>query len=210
MTPRSNHLLIRRLPPEAQSAGGIHLPDTARELPAEGQVLAVGPGLWVGTVSAWVMCQVQPGERVIWPEGRGQPVTGDREEMVLADGDLMAVVSADGTIEPLNDWVMVEVHGRRRESVGGITLPDAARDYEKKGKVISFGPGTLRQEDGRCIMAGTRRRVPAIVGLSRAEDLLDKTVYWDNSQEFVAIATPDGRDCLMVRAISLIALEEPQ
>lgn len=92
--PLGDRVLIRRAAPEAQSAGGILLPDTAREKPCRGTVVAVGPGQFSDGVTK--VPEVTEGDVVLFPAYGGTPVTVAGEELlILAERDLLGVIESE-------------------------------------------------------------------------------------------------------------------
>jgi chaperonin GroES len=89
--PLQDRVLVRRVEQEAKSAGGIIIPDTAKEKPMEGEVVAVGPGARAedGTVHP---LDVKPGDRVLFGKWSGTEIKLDGEElMIMKESDLMGV-----------------------------------------------------------------------------------------------------------------------
>jgi chaperonin GroES len=89
--PLHDRLLVRRIEEAAKSAGGIIIPDTAKEKPMEGEVVAVGPGIRAedGTVHP---LEVKPGDRVLFGKWSGTEIKLDGEElMIMKEADLMGV-----------------------------------------------------------------------------------------------------------------------
>jgi len=90
--PILDKVLLKRMEAKEVSKGGIVLPDTAKEKPKEGKVIAVGEGrrLEDGTV---VPFQVKEGDRVIFLSYAGNEVKIDGEEyLILEEDDIIAVV----------------------------------------------------------------------------------------------------------------------
>ena len=90
--PLHDRVLVRRLEEDEKSAGGIIIPDTAKEKPMQGKVLAVGPGARdeKGTL---VPLDVKIGDRVIFNKWSGTEVTIDGEELVIMkESDIMGVL----------------------------------------------------------------------------------------------------------------------
>ena len=90
--PLGDKLLVRRVEAEKKTKGGIVLPDTAKEKPAEGVVLAIGAGklLDSGERAAF---QVKKGDRIIFSSYAGSEITIDGEElMVMGEEDVLAVI----------------------------------------------------------------------------------------------------------------------
>ena len=90
--PLGDKLLVRRVEAEKKTKGGIVLPDTAKEKPAEGVVLAIGAGklLDSGERAAF---QVKKGDRILFSSYAGSEITVDGEElMVMGEEDVLAVI----------------------------------------------------------------------------------------------------------------------
>jgi chaperonin GroES len=91
--PLHDRVVIRRLAAEERSAGGIIIPDTAKEKPVEGEVLAVGPGARdeAGTL---VPLDIKPGDRVLFTKYGGTEVKIQGEEVViLRESDVLGVIA---------------------------------------------------------------------------------------------------------------------
>ncbi|MGD0093961.1 MAG: co-chaperone GroES [Planctomycetota bacterium] len=94
VTPLGDKILVRRLQAEEKTAGGIVLPDTAKEKPKEGKVIALGSGklLEKGTRSAF---QVKKGDRILFASYAGTEVKIDGEEyLLMPEEDVLAVVKS--------------------------------------------------------------------------------------------------------------------
>jgi chaperonin GroES len=92
LRPLRDRVLIRRAEPEARSAGGIFIPDTAQEKPEEGEIVAVGPGAR-GKDGALKPMGVKPGDRVLFAKWSGTAVKLDNEElMIMNEADIMGVL----------------------------------------------------------------------------------------------------------------------
>ena len=90
--PLNDKIVVKRLEAEEKTAGGIVLPDTAKEKPKQGKVLSLGEGkrLDSGKRAAF---QVKEGDRVLFTSYAGNEVTIDGEDVVLGhDKVLLAVV----------------------------------------------------------------------------------------------------------------------
>ena len=90
--PLHDRVVVRRVTPQEKSAGGIIIPDTVKEKPMEGEVVAVGPGARDerGTI---VALQVRTGDRVLFGKWSGTDVKLDGEELlIMKESDLMGVI----------------------------------------------------------------------------------------------------------------------
>ena len=94
LRPLSDRIIVKALDAEETSSGGIVLPDSAKEKPQQGEVLAVGPGkqLDTGKIAA---VDVNVGDRVYYGKYSGTEVKLDGKELVvLRQDDVLGVVEA--------------------------------------------------------------------------------------------------------------------
>ena len=92
--PLQDRVIVRRIEEQEQkSAGGIIIPDTAKEKPQEGKVVAVGPGKKAdGKVLA---LDVKAGDRVLFSKYAGTEIKLDGEEhLILREEDILGVIEA--------------------------------------------------------------------------------------------------------------------
>jgi chaperonin GroES len=88
--PLGDRLVIKALPKEEVSKGGIVLPDTAREKPQEGEVVAVGPGKLTDDGKRIAM-EVKAGDKVLYSKYAGTEFKLDDEELiVMRESDVLA------------------------------------------------------------------------------------------------------------------------
>jgi len=91
--PLGNRVLIRPIQPDDKTAGGILLPQAAKDKPKTGEVLAVGPGSTSGT-GALLPMTVRVGDEVLFSPYAGTEIKHWGEELkLIAESDLLAVVS---------------------------------------------------------------------------------------------------------------------
>ena len=93
VVPLNDKILIERVEAEEKTAGGIVLPDTAREKPKEGKVLSTGEGkiLENGTRSTF---QVKNGDRVLFTSYAGSEITVDNKEyLIMTEDDILAIAT---------------------------------------------------------------------------------------------------------------------
>ncbi|MDR2781640.1 MAG: co-chaperone GroES [Holosporaceae bacterium] len=89
--PLKDRVLVKRIDQEERSSGGIIIPDTAKEKPAEGEVLAVGSGVRDdhGTLHA---LEVKVGDRVLFAKWGGNEVKiGGEEYVILKESDILGI-----------------------------------------------------------------------------------------------------------------------
>ena len=92
--PLHDRVVVRRIEAEEKTSGGIIIPDTAKEKPQKGEVIAVGAGKILEDGKIRPM-SVKVGERVLFGKYGGQQVKVDGEELlVLREDDIMGVVEA--------------------------------------------------------------------------------------------------------------------
>jgi chaperonin GroES len=92
VVPLNDKLVVKRLEAEEKTAGGIVLPDTAKEKPRQGKVLSLGDGKLLDDGSR-AKFQVKEGDRVLFSSYGGQEVTVDGEEyLIMTEDDILAVV----------------------------------------------------------------------------------------------------------------------
>jgi chaperonin GroES len=92
LRPLQDRVLIRRVEPEAKSAGGIIIPDTAQEKPMEGEVVAVGPGTR-DAAGALHALDLKSGDRVLFGKWSGSEIKLDGEDlMIMKESDIMGVL----------------------------------------------------------------------------------------------------------------------
>ena len=90
--PLGDRVLIKRLEAEEKTAGGIVLPDTAREKPKKGKVVAVGEGKQLDSGEK-VACQVKKGDVVLFGSFAGTEVTVEGDEyMLMSEDEILAIV----------------------------------------------------------------------------------------------------------------------
>jgi chaperonin GroES len=90
--PLHDYILIKRIDPAEERVGGIIIPDTAKEKPQEGEVLAVGPGKMLEDGTRRAMA-VATGNKVLFGKYAGTEITIDDTEMlVLRESDILGVV----------------------------------------------------------------------------------------------------------------------
>jgi chaperonin GroES len=93
LRPLADRLIVEPIEQEEKTASGIILPETAKEKPQEGNVLAVGPGR-KGEEGERIPMDVKEGDRVLYAKYAGTEVklSGDRKVLVLKESDVLAIV----------------------------------------------------------------------------------------------------------------------
>ena len=96
--PLHDRIVVKRITAEEKTAGGIIIPDTAKEKPMEGEVVAAGPGAR-NEQGAIVALDVKAGDRVLFGKWSGTEVKIDGEELlIMKESDIMGII--EGSAEP--------------------------------------------------------------------------------------------------------------
>ena len=91
--PLGDRVVIRRVEEEAKTKGGIIIPDTAKEKPQEGEVIAVGPGAR-DEDGKRVPMDVKVGDRILFGKWSGSEVKLDDEDLlIMKESDIMGVIA---------------------------------------------------------------------------------------------------------------------
>jgi chaperonin GroES len=91
--PLHDRVLVKRLEEKEVKRGGIIIPDTAKEKPQEGEVIAVGPGKMTDNGKRQPM-EVTPGDRVLFGRWTGSEVKLDDEEyLIMREDDILAILA---------------------------------------------------------------------------------------------------------------------
>ena len=91
--PLGDRVLVKRVEEESKTKGGIIIPDTAKEKPQEGEVIAVGPGALDESGKRIVM-DVKAGDRILFGKWSGTEVKLDGQDLlIMKESDILGVVS---------------------------------------------------------------------------------------------------------------------
>ncbi|MBY5690752.1 co-chaperone GroES [Rhizobium leguminosarum] len=94
--PLHDRILVRRVDSEDKTKGGIIIPDTAKEKPQEGEVIAVGPGARneAGQIRA---LDVKPGDRILFGKWSGTEIKINGEDLlIMKESDVMGIIETQG------------------------------------------------------------------------------------------------------------------
>ncbi len=90
--PLNDRILVKRLESETKTAGGIIIPDSAKEKPAQGQVVAVGPGK-LNDAGQRVTLNINAGDKVLFSKYGGTEVKLDGEDyLIMREDDILGVI----------------------------------------------------------------------------------------------------------------------
>ncbi len=91
--PLADRVVVKPSEAEEKTSGGIILPDTAKEKPQEGTVIAVGPGK-ISDSGAKVAMEVKVGNKILYGKYSGTEVTIDGvEHLIMRESDILAIIS---------------------------------------------------------------------------------------------------------------------
>jgi len=91
--PLHDRVVVKRLDAEEKTAGGIIIPDTAKEKPMEGEIIAAGPGAR-NEAGALVPLDVKAGDRVLFGKWSGTEVKLDGEDLlIMKESDIMGIIT---------------------------------------------------------------------------------------------------------------------
>jgi chaperonin GroES len=92
LRPLQDRILVQRIEEETTTKGGIIIPDTAKEKPAEGKIVAVGNGK-VGEDGKRVALEVQEGDRILFGKYAGTEVKVEGEEyLIMREDDVLGII----------------------------------------------------------------------------------------------------------------------
>ena len=90
--PLADRVVVQALEETEQMRGGLHIPDTAKEKPQQGTIIAVGPGK-LSEEGTRIEPDVKVGQRVLYGKYSGTDVTVDGEEyLILRESDILAII----------------------------------------------------------------------------------------------------------------------
>jgi len=91
--PLHDRVVIRRVESEAKTKGGLIIPDTAKEKPAEGDVIAVGPGAR-DEDGKRIKMEVEKGDRILFGKWSGTEISLDGEDLlIMKESDILGIIS---------------------------------------------------------------------------------------------------------------------
>ena len=121
--PLHDRVVVRRLEGEEKTAGGIIIPDTVKEKPQEGEIIAVGAGAR-DEQGKIVALDVKSGDRVLFGKWSGTEVKIDGEDLlIMKESDIMGVIEGSAKSSKKAAW-------RATRRLGNAALPDHAGDQQ--------------------------------------------------------------------------------
>lgn len=96
--PLHDRVVVRRIEEDTKTAGGIIIPDTAKEKPIQGEVVAVGPGARDDNGKVHAL-DVKPGDRVLFGKWSGTEVKIDGEELlIMKENDILGILEGKAQV----------------------------------------------------------------------------------------------------------------
>ena len=96
LRPLEDRIVVRPLEAEETTASGLVIPDTAKEKPQQGEVIAVGPGKRADSTGSLIPLDVHEGDRVVYSKYGGTEITLDGEDLlILSSRDVLAVLGGE-------------------------------------------------------------------------------------------------------------------
>jgi chaperonin GroES len=93
LAPLADRVIIRAMDEADQRRGGLFIPDTAKEKPQQGEIVAAGPGKFDETGARRIPMDCKVGDRVLYGKYSGTEVTIDGEQLlILRESDVLAIV----------------------------------------------------------------------------------------------------------------------
>jgi chaperonin GroES len=97
--PLHDRVLVRRIEADEKTAGGIIIPDTAKEKPSEGEVVAVGPGARDES-GKLIPLDVKEGDRILFGKWSGTEIKLNGEDLlIMKESDVMGVIEQTATLK---------------------------------------------------------------------------------------------------------------
>lgn len=93
LRPLADRVIVEPLEGEEKTAGGLYLPETAKERPQEGLIVAVGPGRWDEEGKKRVEMEVAVGDKVVFAKYSGSEIKPeDKKYLIMSEKDILAVL----------------------------------------------------------------------------------------------------------------------
>ena len=150
ITPMGNFVLVRTKESLTSTGGGILIPDSSKERPTEGEVIAHGPGKLHPHTAVRITCPVTVGQSVLYGKFDGTRLKYNEEDMqMIRDDDIMLYYSgAQMTLEnvtPCRDYLLVKIQKDNLETDSGIAIASSVtKDLEDcQGVVVKCGEGRM-------------------------------------------------------------------
>lgn len=194
--PKGDLVLAKVAEAEEKTTGGILLPGSAQKRPTSGDVVAVGDGALGG--GRQHSFELGPGDTILYSKfglGVTELEVGGEAHILLREDDVIGVLPRSAAsaadipeLRPAGDRVLVQVQESADVTLGGVILPDSAKERPLSGAVVRAGPGKAG-EDGK-------RTAPRLAHG-------DKVIYFKYAGD--AMETPDGTKYVVLREQDILA-----
>lgn len=147
LTPVSNNILVKIREVESSTASGIYIPDSAKERPTEGVVVAAGPGKTHPDTTVFLETVVSEGDNVIYGKYDGVELKyNNANHQLIKDDDVLVKYRGASpslnNIECVKDKVLVKMTNKEEKTASGILLSVSSKDKKgEMGVVVKVGPG---------------------------------------------------------------------
>ncbi|MDX9757551.1 MAG: co-chaperone GroES [Bacteroidota bacterium] len=92
LKPLADRVIVRALEAEEKTAGGLYIPDTAKEKPQQGEIVAVGPGK-IADDGKKISMELKVGDKVLYGKYSGTEVTvGGDDYLIMRENDIFAII----------------------------------------------------------------------------------------------------------------------
>ena len=148
LKPLSNNILVKVKDAVSSTVGGIYIPDTAKERPTEGKVIAIGGGRVHPETALVLDIAVSVGENVIYGKYDGSELKyNDVNHQLIKDDDVLLKYSGDDAllskVECVKDQVMIMLPPKEESNSAGliVSTPGNKEKRADYGTVVKIGPG---------------------------------------------------------------------
>ncbi|GBF92721.1 hypothetical protein Rsub_05090 [Raphidocelis subcapitata] len=193
IVPKGDRVLVKVAAQEEKTRGGILLPVSAQKRPTSGDVVSLGDGrLGDGTVKPFTL---KEGQTVLYSKFgfmyQDVKMGGD-EYILIREDDVIGVMPRSNAqaedipeLQPLADRVLVRIEDTADVTLGGVVLPDSAKERPLSGTVVRVGPGKFDQE-----AEGGRTKIGVAPG--------DRVLYFKYAGD--NMETPAGEKFIVLRS----------
>lgn len=191
LSPLGSHVLVKVKEAEEKSAGGIIIPDNAKEKPTVGTVVAIGPGEVNGVSGRHMPVSVKVGDNILYSKYSGTQINYDgKQHHMIRDEDILFMYTGEKIdmtkVSCLHDNVVVKLAKGEEKSASGIYLTTQQKKVDY-GEVVSVGPGAITPH-------GVQLPMPLVVG--------DKVKIRDYCGTDMTV---DGQAYVVLKVIEILA-----
>jgi chaperonin GroES len=148
LSPVSNNVLVRVKEVAATTAGGLYIPEAAKERPTEGAVVAVGPGRVHPASANHFAVEVQVGHNVMYGKYDGTELKyNELSHQIIKDDDVLLTYlgsqPALEAVECVNDHILIKLQPQEDRTTAGVIVTTSSANTKRSnhGTVAKVGPG---------------------------------------------------------------------